>query len=773
MTDFFKSWNERIRRDLASFGDPGAKVDVEGSERKFRASWTMRGEPREATFSLSLDQGVRVTAAGAPRVQYRAFVSGPGMADLRHVAQMIQSARRPMLYIPAQAKFSAAPVGSGNRDKAGPAIEVLNGLLDEAADTTRVVMVTGGAGAGKTCVLRELVRLQAEAYLSGRTSKLLLYVNAQGRALARLNEALATELQDLKVGLTYHSVAVLSQLGVLVPVIDGFDELLGVSGYDDAFSSLAGFLEQLHGEGQILASARSAYYEEEFLERAGRASANGDQGWSHVPVTIQAWSDDDQQNYLDKRIEAKDWPSSEAEAFRGRVTSTFSGDRQTALASKPLFFTRVVDLLQDRSSSFSGDDLLHTLVQEYSSRELKDKLLDRQSQPFLTGEQFGDLMQELAEEMWNQETRGLDVGSLRFVAEYFVDNAGLPDAAKQVIVERLPMMAFLGRRDTPSAHAGFSFEHELFFFYFLARTIAARLDAEDADLRVILGRSALPEEVADRVAQEMAATEGSAVGKRLQTLLDRLSKAAKQESRRTAQVRENAGLLAMALLRNASGPDARPIEGRTIRSVVFPGSHLKDVELKHCSLTDVAMRRTDLASTRFIACNARNVRLHEPRVSKKSSRLELSGLGVDDVTGIRVLDAASEANFDPSFIAKTLRSCGAPITDAPGSTGPAVSKQHLRVMERLMRVYRRTNLVCLEDDQLSKSLFSTNGWPEVRQQLVKHGIVRLEDRTTSGQRKEFLRSRFLPAQIMEGLAGRPDTDPQIRAFWTALAAPAK
>lgn len=245
MTDFFKSWNERIRRDLASFGDPGASVDVDGSGRSFRAAWTMRGEPREATFSLSLDQGVRVAARGARPTPYRTFVSGPDMADLRHVAQMIQSARRPRLYVPARAKYPAGPAASGSQDREGPAIEVLTGLLDEEADTTRVIMVTGGAGAGKTCVLRELVRRQAEAYLSGRTSRLLLYVNAQGRSLARLNEALATELQDLKVGLTYHSVAVLSQLGVLVPVIDGFDELLGVSGYDDAFGSLAGFLEQL------------------------------------------------------------------------------------------------------------------------------------------------------------------------------------------------------------------------------------------------------------------------------------------------------------------------------------------------------------------------------------------------------------------------------------------------------------------------------------------------------------------------------------------------
>ena len=144
-------------------------------------------------------------------------------------------------------------------------------------------MVTGEAGSGKTRVLQELVRRQADSYLRGQTNKLFLYVNAQGRALARLNEALATELQDLRVNLTYHSVATLARVGIVIPVIDGFDELLGVSGYDDAFSSLAQFLEQMEGQGCLVASARSVYYEAEFLARAGKESATGDQAWTHVP----------------------------------------------------------------------------------------------------------------------------------------------------------------------------------------------------------------------------------------------------------------------------------------------------------------------------------------------------------------------------------------------------------------------------------------------------------------------------------------------------------
>ncbi|WP_419949479.1 hypothetical protein [Candidatus Palauibacter sp.] len=34
-----------------------------------------------------------------------------------------------------------------------------------------------------------------------------------------------------------------------MPVIDGFDELLGSGGYDEAFSSLAAFISRLEGNG--------------------------------------------------------------------------------------------------------------------------------------------------------------------------------------------------------------------------------------------------------------------------------------------------------------------------------------------------------------------------------------------------------------------------------------------------------------------------------------------------------------------------------------------
>ena len=213
-----ENWQSRVRFDLASFVDPGTTLDVSAeSARSFRAAWNMRGKGRDAMFSVSASRGVAVNSGGR-NLSYREFIAGPDMANLRDVATMIFQASPSGIYVATRARYEDRGDASPR-----PAVDLLTSLLDsDAEDATRVSMVTGDAGAGKTHVLRELVRRRAEDYLQGTTAKLLLYVNAQGRALARLNEALATELQDLRVDLTYHSVAVLARLGVLVPVIDGW-----------------------------------------------------------------------------------------------------------------------------------------------------------------------------------------------------------------------------------------------------------------------------------------------------------------------------------------------------------------------------------------------------------------------------------------------------------------------------------------------------------------------------------------------------------------------
>ena len=758
---FADYWKGRIERDLTSFGDPGALVDVRPTGRGFRAVWTMQGEKREALFAVSRDQGVSVTTAGRT-VPYGSFVAGPDMADLQRLARMILQAMPRGLFVETRAERSAAD----GDPTTSSAADLLAELLEEANDVaTRVVMVTADAGAGKTYVLKELVRRYADDYRHGRTRRLLLYVNAQGRSLARLNEALATELQDLKVGLTYHSVATLARLGVLVPVIDGFDELLGVSGYDDAFSSLAGFLEQLEGEGQLLASARSVYYEEEFLARAGRVSATGDQRWSHVPVRVLEWSEDDRRRYLDQWAAARGLTDETSEQLRRRVWTIFD-DGHEELAKKPLFFARVVELLRNNPEFSAGGDLLQALVREYLSRERKEKLLDRQSGSLLTEEQFERLMCELAQEMWNQETRELDSRSVREVAEFVVESEDLPEAAKQSVVERMPALAFLAQSGEESSRSGrISFEHELFFFYFLAQSIVSEFNSTSADVRIVLSRSALPDDVAERVAAQLNARDGAGARDRLQERLDRLADAGSKEWRRTMQVRENAGLLVMALLRYA-GEDGRDIDGCTVRSVVFPGGRLGGVTLKRCSLVDVEIRRTDLTAARFVECTARDVLLFEPRVAPDATRLELEGLELSHVIGLRVA-GIPETVYDPSIVAAKLKECGAPTPGLDQAIGSGAPSPYVDLVARLVRAYRRANPVCTEDPAMA-GLLGDPRWAVVERLLIEHEIVTKEHRATSGRPKIFLRRRVLPEQMLSGRNGGVNGVPRVRSFWRAL-----
>ena len=102
------------------------------------------------------------------------------MANLRDVATMIFRASARGLFVATRARSEAG-------EDTLPAVDLLTGLLDrDTEDATRVLMLTGDAGAGKTRVLQELVRRRAEDYLHGKTAKLLLYVKRAGACAGAL-----------------------------------------------------------------------------------------------------------------------------------------------------------------------------------------------------------------------------------------------------------------------------------------------------------------------------------------------------------------------------------------------------------------------------------------------------------------------------------------------------------------------------------------------------------------------------------------------------------
>lgn len=769
---FTNYWIDRMRSDLASFCDPGSKIDITREKRNIVANWVMHGKERHDVFNVRLDRGI-AHIANQKEQSYSAFLAGPDMADLRHMALMVRSLfSRSRLFVDTQAQMSYNESNSKN----SAAVDLLSNLVaNEDFDLTRVVMVTGEPGSGKTQVLREFVGRAAVDYLDGKTSKLPLYVNAQGRALARLTEAFATELQDLKVGLTYHSIAALTRLGLLIPVIDGFDELLAVTGYDDAFDSLDIFLGELGGEGQLIASARSVYYEEEFRSRFNRKSEYAGR-WEHVSVRVKNWLPKQREAYLAKYFAQHAISSLRSDEIKKKISRISKTNNR--MIAKPLFLSRTVDLLY-RNPNFNirPDNLLGELVRGFLEREQQEKLLDRHSNPLLSIEQIDFLLCELAQEMWNQETRVLDAVSVREITEYVLSSEwDLPDSVQQRVIKRSPTLAFLDSSENNGNRPGIAFEHEAFFFYFLARSIVSKIK-EGAELRRLLSRSPLAQDVAVRIASELRKS-GQRIDQairnpaqeELQILLRTLGRAGKVEGLRTTQIRENSGLITMELLREYAKKNGE-ISDITIQSTVFPGGDLKGIILKKCKLADVWLRRTDLTETKFVNCEADDVYLEEPCLNQESTLLELSGLDpTRNVAGIMSIRGNKiESIYAPTAVTRELVACGLPHDEIPNVEQREVPLEYVELMERLLRIYRRSNPICLDrNTPATRELLRYKKWEKVKRLLLRHGIVEREERQTGGTKKEFLRRNFRPEQIMSGLDKASLVDSRVRNFWRDL-----
>lgn len=771
-------WIQRIRADLASFCDAGAKIDIQRDKRKIVADWVMDGERRQDVFDLHMDREF-YHIRNRKRQSYRAFMAGPDMADLRHMALVTRSLlSRSNLFVNTRAKLSFP----GSKTKSTSAVKLLTDLVNnEHFDLTRFITLTGDTGSGKTQILQEFTRRSAHDYLQGKSNKLAFYVNVERWLPARFTEILTTELQDLKVGFQYHAIAALARQGLLIPVIDGLDELLARTGSDDASAWLDVFLGELGGEGQLIASARSVYSEEEFRSRFSRARASEYTGkWEHVSLSVKNWTPEQRRLYLEEYFTRYAVPSPRSTDIKKKIAGI--SRKNSRILAKPFFWSRIVDLLHRYpSSSIRSRNLVGDLVRGYLEHEQRTRLLDRYASPLLSIEQIDFLVRELAQEMWYQETRVLDAVSVKEITENILSSKWtLTNLVQQKVAATLPKLAIFDSSKSKRNHPGVAFEHEVFFFYFLAHSIVSRIK-NGKEFYHVIGRYFLTRDVAIQVAQELGQSDDmvdrsaeKTAHRKLQELLDMFRDAGRKEWTMTAQVRENSGIIVLELFLNHIKKKGK-LSDLTIQSVVFPGGNFGGIVLNGCRLIDVCFRRSDLTDTQILNCQADKVYLEEPRLNREKTRLELNGLDpTRHVSGIiSVRGNKAESIFAPAAVTKELLACGLRHDGITSVEQQKVPSAYVEFMERLLRAYEQSNPICLDQEMpTTRKLLQDSCWESVSRHLLRHGIVEREEMRTGGTRKTFLWRKFRPEQIMSGLDKANLVDSRIRDFWAELASTA-
>lgn len=597
--------------------------------------------------------------------------------------------------------------------------------------TTYLYFVHAEAGAGKTTALLRTARKRVEDCIAGKASQqpLFLYVSAKGNVLENLDMAVDATVTATHL-LTSDSVRALCRNGLIIPIVDGFDELVGSPTYADALASLRPWLQSLGGRGVLVVSARSNYFVS-LYEESIRRETNKDINVEHLIAELARWKEEERDNYLIEcgveRSQLRRLPQAELEMLR-----------------LPFFARASIGYLRGRTT-IPHRGLVRELMRGYIERE-QAKLQGPTGETLVAAEDLENFFEELAAFMMEYNTREVPLDDLTLNAEFALGTLS-PDVRNRLVA--LCGLDISGGRDRR-----FRFMHEIILDYFFGQRVGRDLCGEKiAELQRILSRSQLTPG-ASRVAISMCDPNPA----RLTSLMRHEPGPAG-----VAPLKANVGALWSEVF--ASG---HPISAVEIVGVEFP-----PMEVSNRALNSVRFVKCNFASLTLVKLDSRNVRFTECNFQKL--RLEGSGQGItfDKCVADEVSTLTPSAYAEvPEEVNRALRNAGATVVAADPGARDSQSNLARQAQFFLERIHRRANPSIVVDadslpvdrDRFGWITRNETEWLAFIKALEDHGLASLEQIEASGAPKWRLRWTNLPESILSrNISERP-----VREFWSAL-----
>lgn len=537
-------------------------------------------------------------------------------------------------------------------------------VVDESAEATigqpEVFFVAGEAGVGKTHNLVaaslhrserlvEAVDKEDRSVLGG--SPLYLYVSCSGvglRSLRDLINAAVVETQNL----TYESVMALCRNGMLVLVIDGFDELLGGAGYRDAFQLLEPTLRLLGLRGgTVVLSARSSYLANQYKNSLARSSVEAKTPVAHYMLELLRWNAIDVENLFNSN---PSW---------GPVRPGLER-RDLTLLGVP-FFARVFNeyCLSDAPASGRQVHLRDLLIDAYVGREV-GKLSGIGQERGIDSSSLRALMCELAGMMFDSGVYVLSQEDFELACVSALD---LEDQTRhRALLDRLTVLCGMAVEvEGADGALMFAFEHEVIFetllgeyfstLYFSGRDLQRM---HEALTRGLLGQSTVSGLV-DRRPDEVQTFLASADFRRAET---------------SDEYKTNVGALVSAVA------DSRGVLATDCRSLELDRLDLTKVSggqsLRGCVIRQLVVGGALPISLTLENCKVDSLELHDVEAAKVS----LSLGGASEIAELLAFRSGVAENLvsGHSRVLRALRDMGY-IAAHHGEMGPADSWTELQV----------------------------------------------------------------------------------------------
>lgn len=638
-----------------------------------------------------------------------------GPARLKEVSEDLQS--------------SAASVSDFNlMQRADSACELLR-------HSTKVFFVVGQAGLGKTDLMLNVaseraVEIERNTLIS---HPLYLFVSSTGRTLSSLEDAINSALNITKL-LSSQGAKALCRNGLLVLVVDGFDELLGSSGYENALGSLEPWFRELGGRGVLVASARSNYYLAQYRKSLSETTGvNAD----HTLVEIQPWSRDDAIDYL-RRSGVPDQVSSNLQ------------HRDWRLLGVPFFakaFAKWSELNGHKSDGQGS--IFDIVVDQYLARE-SQKLVDPNRGPLLSPEELREFFAEVAELMHESGQRELEHADLVVCAQLTIGNE-LLETVRPGLTRRLSSLCSFGVDGGAATTGKFYFAHEVMFDCFLSLSLQKRVNGP-------------------RSAQSWAAffSKGKIHPAAVDWLVDRLPQAARNLLHKLQSVAstssaysENVGSLWASLCKASDNtPPSHEALGLSISEIELAETDWGRLRLDGCQVKRLILPSAGLNCVELVDCEVDLIKcdsLDRAKVALKCNNSD----------GVEVFSTNNTYDDTPHLVRKRFEALGLLPAQA-SSVDDEFTESAIFFLEKISRRLE-TSIVVAENSGLTDDprllwtqRLGSPAWKRFMDALIACHLAWLEPINAKGAAKLRLVFDVSPAAIRK----RESDDSRIAAFWS-------
>lgn len=600
------------------------------------------------------------------------------------------------------------------------------------AAVTKVLYLTSDAGEGKSTIINRLAREQATLYKQNKTDWLLVPIRLGGRPFMRLDDVVVAELTNrLRFMLYFDAFVELVRLNVIVPALDGFEEVFIESAPGEGVSALGNLVSDLHGDGRILVAARKAYFEIQSFSTQARFfdSLKNDSGVEFSRLSIDRWSNKQFCEYVELR------GLENAEKLYSTVSSRLTPDHP--LLTRAVLVHRLIDVAEDSDIDevlnmlgSEPEDYFYGFVDAIVEREAHEKWIDKggdAAEPLISVQEHHILLAMIAREMWINSVDSLKGDYADLISDIFSsEQSKTPKVARQVR-ERLHHHSLLV--STGQNQKMLVFDHEDFQWFFLGEALAKDLvDSANNDLVGMLRVGGIPPRTA-----EAALTVLNRLGSNIESVRDRLLKIGKIASE-TSYTKENVGLLISKIFGDSC------MKNTVIENLMFPEESLRsvsleDVEFKSCHFKPTSLTGSDLKRISFNNCQFERIELNSETMVKDCC--------VDDseISSLVIVDD-EQSIFDPMSIRIHLQKIGFTCAEGESVVSSDVDIQNTKDREtelatHALRAFMRSTHI---NENLMRLKLGTRGSEfidNVLPKLLQKNIVTEVQYKGSGEQRRF------------------------------------